>query len=163
MRSDVVKKGIPAAPNRSLLYALGYTKEELERPLIGVVCSYNEIVPGHMNLDKIAEAVKAAKALEAEGISAEVINIHTIKPLDEEIILNSAKKTGRVVTVEEHNIIGGLGEAVAAVLSEKCPTPVTRIGVNDVFGHSGPAVDLLKEFGLSAEHIAEVVREKLGK
>ena len=111
----------------------------------------------------VAEAVKAAKALEAEGISAEVINIHTIKPLDEEIILNSAKKTGRVVTVEEHNIIGGLGEAVAAVLSEKCPTPVTRIGVNDVFGHSGPAVGLLKEFGLSAEHIAEVVREKLGK
>lgn len=111
----------------------------------------------------VAEAVKAAKALEAEGISAEVINIHTIKPLDEEIILNSAKKTGSVVTVEEHNIIGGLGEAVAAVLSEKCPTPVTRIGVNDVFGHSGPAVDLLKEFGLSAEHIAEVVREKLGK
>ena len=111
----------------------------------------------------VAEAVKAAKALEAEGISAEVINIHTIKPLDEEIILNSAKKTGRVVTVEEHNIIGGLGEAVAAVLSEKCPTPVTRIGVNDEFGHSGPAVDLLKEFGLSAEHIAEVVREKLGK
>lgn len=111
----------------------------------------------------VAEAVKAAKTLEAEGISAEVINIHTIKPLDEEIILNSAKKTGRVVTVEEHNIIGGLGEAVAAALSEKCPTPVTRIGVNDVFGHSGPAVDLLKEFGLSAVHIAEVVREKLGK
>ena len=111
----------------------------------------------------VSEAVKAAKALEAEGISAEVINIHTIKPLDEEIILNSAKKTGCVVTVEEHNIIGGLGEAVAAVLSEKCPTPVTRIGVNDEFGHSGPAVDLLKEFGLSAEHIAEVVREKLGK
>ena len=163
MRSDVIKKGAPAAPNRSLLYALGYTKEELERPLIGVVCSYNEIVPGHMNLDKIAEAVKAAKALEAEGIRAEVINIHTIKPLDEELILASAKKTGRVVTVEEHNIIGGLGEAVSAVLSEKCPTPVTRIGVNDVFGHSGPAVDLLKEFGLSAEHIAEVVREKLGK
>ena len=111
----------------------------------------------------VAEAVKAAKALEAEGIRAEVINIHTIKPLDEALILASAKKTGRVVTVEEHNIIGGLGEAVSAVLSEKCPTPVTRIGVNDVFGHSGPAVDLLKEFGLSAEHIAAVVREKLGK
>ncbi len=111
----------------------------------------------------VAEAVKAAKALEAEGIRAEVINIHTIKPLDEELILASAKKTGRVVTVEEHNIIGGLGEAVSAVLSEKCPTPVTRVGVNDVFGHSGPAVDLLKEFGLSAEHIAEVIREKLGK
>lgn len=111
----------------------------------------------------VAEAVKAAKVLEAEGIHAEVINIHTIKPLDEALILASAKKTGRVVTVEEHNIIGGLGEAVSAVLSEKCPTPVTRIGVNDVFGHSGPAVDLLKEFGLSAEHIAAVVREKLGK
>ncbi len=111
----------------------------------------------------VSEAVKAAKALEADGISAEVINIHTIKPLDEDRILASAKKTGRVVTVEEHNIIGGLGEAVAAVLSEKYPTPVTRIGVNDVFGHSGPAVDLLKEFGLSAEHIAAVVREKLGK
>lgn len=111
----------------------------------------------------VSEAVKAAKALEAEGIHAEVINIHTIKPLDEELVIASAKKTGRVVTVEEHNIVGGLGEAVAAVLSEKCPTPVTRIGVNDVFGHSGPAVDLLKEFGLSAEHIAEVVKEKLGK
>lgn len=111
----------------------------------------------------VSEAVKAAKALEAEGIHAEVINIHTIKPLDEELVIASAKKTGRVVTVEEHNIVGGLGEAVAAALSEKCPTPVTRIGVNDVFGHSGPAVDLLKEFGLSAEHIAEVVKEKLGK
>ena len=111
----------------------------------------------------VAEAVKAAKTLEAEGISAEVINIHTIKPLDEEIILNSAKKTGRVVTVEEHNIIGGLGEAVAAALSEKCPTPVTRIGVNDVFGHSGPAVDLLKEFGLSAENIAATVKKVLSE
>lgn len=111
----------------------------------------------------VSEAVKAAKALEAEGIHAGVINIHTIKPLDEELVIASAKKTGRVVTVEEHNIVGGLGEAVAAVLSEKCPTPVTRIGVNDVFGYSGPAVDLLKEFGLSAEHIAEVVKEKLGK
>ena len=111
----------------------------------------------------VQAALEAAETLAEKGVSAEVINIHTIKPLDEEIILNSAKKTGRVVTVEEHNIIGGLGEAVAAVLSEKCPTPVTRIGVNDVFGHSGPAVDLLKEFGLSAEHIAEVVREKLGK
>lgn len=111
----------------------------------------------------VSEAVKAAKALETEGIHAEVINIHTIKPIDEELVIASAKKTGRVVTVEEHNIVGGLGEAVAAVLSEKCPTPVTRIGVNDVFGHSGPAVDLLKEFGLSAEHIAEVVKEKLGK
>lgn len=111
----------------------------------------------------VQEAVKAAEALSADGISAEVINIHTIKPLDTELLIASAKKTGRVVTVEEHSIIGGLGEAVAAVLSESCPTPVTRIGVMDTFGHSGPALDLLKEFGLSAEHIAEVVKEKLAK
>lgn len=111
----------------------------------------------------VQEALKAAKALAEEGVDAEVINIHTIKPLDEELVVASAKKTGRVITVEEHNIIGGLGEAVSTVLSEKCPTPVTRIGVNDVYGHSGPAIDLLKEFGLSAEHIAEVVKEKLGK
>ncbi len=111
----------------------------------------------------VQEAVKAADALAAEGVSAEVLDIHTIKPLDEDLILKSAEKTGRVVTVEEHNIVGGLGEAVCALLSEKHPTPVTRIGVRDVFGHSGPSVDLLKEFGLSAEHIAEVVREKLGK
>lgn len=111
----------------------------------------------------VQEAVKAADALKKEGISVEVINIHTIKPLDEELVIASAKKTGRVITVEEHNIIGGLGEAVSTALSEHCPTPVTRIGVNDVYGHSGPAVDLLKEFGLSAEHIAEVIREKLAK
>ena len=111
----------------------------------------------------VQEAVKAADALKEESISVEVINIHTIKPLDEELVIASAKKTGRVITVEEHNIIGGLGEAVSTALSEHCPTPVTRIGVNDVYGHSGPAVDLLKEFGLSAEHIAEVIREKLAK
>ena len=111
----------------------------------------------------VQEAAKAAEILAAEGISAEVINIHTIKPIDEELIVATAKKTGCVVTAEEHNVIGGLGEAVAAVLSEKCPTPVTRIGVNDVFGHSGPALDLLKEFGLTADHIVEVVKNKLGK
>ena len=111
----------------------------------------------------VQEALKAADVLAEEGISVEVINIHTIKPLDEELVVATAKKTGRVITVEEHNVIGGLGEAVTAVLSEQCPTPVTRIGVNDRFGYSGPAVDLLKAFGLSAEHIAEVVKEKLGK
>ena len=111
----------------------------------------------------VQEAVKAAETLAGEGINAEVINIHTIKPIDEELIVATAKKTGCVVTCEEHNVIGGLGEAVSAVLSEKCPTPVTRIGVNDCFGHSGPAVELLEEFGLSAEHIVEVVKEKLGK
>ena len=107
----------------------------------------------------VNEAIEAGKALEAKGISAEIINIATIKPLDEELVIKSAKKTGRVITVEEHNIIGGLGEAVCACLSENCPTPVKRIGVNDEFGHSGPAVELLTQFGLSAEHIAEVAQD----
>lgn len=109
----------------------------------------------------VAEAIEAGKVLEAEGIDAEIINIATIKPLDEELIIESAKKTGKVITVEEHNIIGGLGEAVCSALSEKCPTPVKRIGVNDEFGHSGPAKDLLKQFGLSAENIVKVAKEFL--
>lgn len=107
----------------------------------------------------VAEAIDAAKVLAEDGIDAEIINIATIKPLDEELIIASAKKTGKVITVEEHNIIGGLGEAVAACLSENCPTPVKRIGVNDEFGHSGPAKDLLKQFGLSAENIVNVTKE----
>jgi len=107
----------------------------------------------------VNEALIAAEALAKDGISARVINIHTIKPIDREIILKAAAETGLIVTAEEHNIIGGLGSAVAEVVCEGCPVPVKRIGVNDEFGHSGPAVDLLKEFGLSAEHIAEVVRE----
>lgn len=107
----------------------------------------------------VAEAIEAAKTLAEDGIDAEIINIATIKPLDEELIIASAKKTGKVITVEEHNIIGGLGEAVAACLSENCPTPVKRIGVNDEFGHSGPAKDLLKQFGLSAENIVNVTKE----
>ena len=107
----------------------------------------------------VNEAIEAGKALAQKGISAEIINMATIKPLDEELVLASAKKTGRVVTVEEHNIIGGLGEAVCSLLGEKLPTPVKRIGVNDEFGHSGPAVDLLKQFGLSAENIAKVTEE----
>jgi transketolase len=107
----------------------------------------------------VAEAIEAGKALKEKGISAEIINIATIKPLDEELVIASAKKTGRVITVEEHNIIGGLGEAVCSVLSEKCPTPVKRIGVNDRFGHSGPAVELLKQFGLCADNIVKVAEE----
>ncbi|MBR0412082.1 MAG: transketolase family protein [Eubacterium sp.] len=107
----------------------------------------------------VAEAISAAEQLKAEGISAEVINIATIKPLDEDLIVASAKKTGKVITVEEHNIIGGLGEAVCSALAEKYPTPVKRIGVNDEFGHSGPAKDLLKQFGLSAENIVKVTKE----
>lgn len=111
----------------------------------------------------VAEAIDAAKELETQGIDAEVINIATIKPLDAELVIKSAKKTGKVITVEEHNVIGGLGEAVCSALSECCPTPVKRIGINDVFGHSGPAKDLLKQFGLSAENIVKETKEFLGK
>ena len=106
----------------------------------------------------VNEALKAAEQLKAEGIAARVINICTIKPLDEEIILKAAKECGKVVTCEEHSIIGGLGEAVAAVLSEKCPTMMRRVGVNDEFGHSGPAWPLLAQMGLCAENIVKVVK-----
>ncbi len=109
----------------------------------------------------VQEAVKAADSLKAAGVGARVLDMHTVKPLDRELVLKAAKETGRIVTVEEHNISGGLGEAVAACVCESCPAPVTRIGVNDVFGHSGPAVDLLKEFGLSAENIEATVKKIL--
>ena len=111
----------------------------------------------------VAEAIEAGKILAENGISARVINLATIKPLDEELVLKAAQECGKVITCEEHNIIGGLGEAVCSLLSEKCPTPVRRIGVNDEFGHSGPAGALLKQFGLSAEHIVEVAKEFCGK
>ena len=111
----------------------------------------------------VNEAVEAAKTLAEEGIDAMVINMCTIKPLDEELVIEAAKKCGRVITCEEHSVIGGLGEAVCACLSEKLPTPVRRIGVNDVFGFSGPANDLLKEFGLSAENIVKTAHEFCGK
>ena len=111
----------------------------------------------------VGEAVKAAKSLEAQGIDARVIDIHTIKPLDEDLLVKAAQETGHIVTVEEHNVIGGLGEAVCACLSQRCPTPVTRIGVQDVYGHSGPALDLLQEFGLCAENIEATVKKILGK
>ncbi len=111
----------------------------------------------------VAEALEAAKTLEAQGIHAQVINMATIKPLDEELVLKAARECGKIITCEEHSVVGGLGEAVCALLSEQCPTPVRRIGVNDVFGYSGPAAALLREFGLSAEHIAEVARDFVGK
>ncbi len=107
----------------------------------------------------VYEAIEAAQALKAEGISACVVNMATIKPLDEELVLQVAAKCGKVITCEEHSIIGGLGEAVCGVLSEKLPTPVRRIGVNDEYGHSGPAVALLKQFGLCAENIVKVAKE----
>ena len=109
------------------------------------------------------EAVLAGEELEKQGIHARVINMATIKPLDEELVLSAAKECGKIITCEEHSIIGGLGEAVCAVVAEKCPAQVRRIGVNDEFGHSGPAVDLLKQFGLSCENIVAVAKELCGK
>ncbi len=109
----------------------------------------------------VSSALEAANKLAADGIDAEVINIHTIKPIDEDIIINSAKKTKNVVTVEEHSVIGGLGSAVCDVLSEKCPTKVTKLGVQDVFGHSGPAVELLKEFKLDGEGVYSQIKDIL--
>ncbi len=111
----------------------------------------------------VYEAIQAGEALAEMGINAMVINMATVKPLDEELVLEAARKCGKVITCEEHSVIGGLGEAVCSVLSEKLPTPVRRIGVNDEFGHSGPAVPLLKQFGLSADHIVEVAKEFCGK
>ena len=111
----------------------------------------------------VPEAIEAGKRLAAEGISTRVINMATIKPLDTELVLRAARECGKIVTVEEHNIIGGLGEAVCAALAEGCPVPVRRVGVNDAFGHSGPAAELLKEFGLTADHIAETARTLAGK
>ena len=104
----------------------------------------------------VYEAVVAAEKLAEQGVDAMVINMATIKPLDEELVLAAAKKCGKIITCEEHTVIGGLGEAVCSFLSENHPTVVKRIGVEDVFGHSGPAAELLKQFGLSAEHIEEV-------
>ena len=105
----------------------------------------------------VNEALKAVRALEAKGINASLINMHTIKPIDKDIIIKAAKETGRIITVEEHNIIGGLGEAVCAVTAECCPVPVSRIGIQDTYGHSGPALGLLAEFGLDAEGLEKSI------
>ena len=107
---------------------------------------------------EVNESLEAAKKLAEDGIDAEVINIHTIKPIDADLIVNSASKTGKVVTVEEHSIIGGLGGAVAEVLSEKCPTKLLRIGVQDTFGESGPAVKLLEKYQLDAAGIYKQIK-----
>ena len=109
------------------------------------------------------EAIDAGNALAEIGIQARIINMATIKPLDQDLVLKAAKECGKIITVEEHNIIGGLGEAVCGVISENYPVPVKRIGVNDVFGHSGPAGELLKQFGLSAENIVKNARAMCGK
>ena len=106
----------------------------------------------------VSECLEAAEKLAADGIDAKVINIHTIKPLDEDLIVAAAKETGKVVTVEEHSVIGGLGSAVCDVLAEKAPTKVLKIGVNDTFGESGPAVELLKKYGLDTEGIYKKIK-----
>lgn len=117
------------------------------------------IATGHL----VWEAIEAAHALEAKGISAEVINIHTIKPLDEEAIVKSAKKTGCVVTAEEHQIIGGLGSVVAQCLAQHCPSPIEFVGVNDSFGESGKPADLMKKYGLDAENIVLAAERAIAK
>lgn len=107
---------------------------------------------------EVGESLEAAEKLAADGISAKVINIHTIKPLDEDLVVAAAKETGKVVTVEEHSVIGGLGSAVCDCLSAKAPTKVMKIGVNDTFGESGPALELIKKYGLDADSIYAKVK-----
>ena len=107
----------------------------------------------------VDSAIGAAEMLAADGIDAEVINICTIKPIDRDIIINSARKTGKVVTCEEHSVIGGLGSAVCEVLSEECPVKVKRVGMQDVFGESGSAADLIHKYGLDAEGVYKSVKE----
>lgn len=111
----------------------------------------------------VAEAMDAANALHEQGIDARIINIHTIKPIDRDIIVKAAKETGKIITVEEHSVIGGLGSAVGDVVLEECPVPVIKLGVKDVFGHSGAAKDLLKQYGLCAENIVAVTKAVMGK
>ena len=111
----------------------------------------------------VFEAMKAGEILAEQGINAMIINMATVKPLDEELVLAAAKKCGKVITCEEHSVIGGLGEAVCSFLSENYPTPVRRIGVNDRFGQSGPAAEVLEHYGLCASNIVKVTKEFLGK
>ena len=111
----------------------------------------------------VNEARKAVLKLESEGINARLINIHTIKPIDRDIIIKAAKECGQIITVEEHNVIGGLADAVCEVTSSECPVKVTRIGVYDRFGYSGPAWELLEKFGLTETNIAKVIRETVNK
>lgn len=107
----------------------------------------------------VSNSLEAAEKLAIDGIDAKVINIHTIKPLDEELIIEAAKETGRVITVEEHSVIGGLGSAVCDALALKAPTPVLKIGINDTFGESGPAMELLKKYKLDADSIYAKIKE----
>ena len=109
----------------------------------------------------VNEAVMARGMLEKEGISARVINMHTIKPIDRQAIIDAARDTGAIVTAEEHSVIGGLGGAVSEVVCETIPVPVVKVGVEDVFGRSGPAVELLHIYGLDAENIVKKAKQAL--
>ena len=111
----------------------------------------------------VYEAIQAGEELAKQGINARIINMSTVKPLDEEMVLKAAKECGKIITCEEHSVIGGLGEAVCSFLSETYPTPVRRIGVNDEFGCSGPAYEVLEKYGLCASNIVKVTKEFLGK
>jgi transketolase len=110
----------------------------------------------------VYEAIQAGEELAKQGINARIINMSTVKPLDEELVLKAAKECGKIITCEEHSVIGGLGEAVCSFLSENYPTPVRRIGVNDEFGCSGPAYEVLEKYGLCASNIVKVTKEFLG-
>ena len=111
----------------------------------------------------VAEAMEAWETLNSQGISARIINMHTIKPIDRDIIVKAAKETGKIITVEEHSIIGGLGSAVCDVVLEEHPSTVIKLGIDDAFGHSGAAKDLLREYGLTADNIVNVVKKTLNK
>lgn len=111
----------------------------------------------------VYEAIKAGETLAAEGINARIINMSTVKPIDEELVLAAAKECGKIITCEEHSVVGGLGEAVCSFLSENYPTSVRRIGVEDKFGFSGPAAEVLEAFGLCESNIVKVAKEFLGK
>ncbi len=124
----------------------------------GIVLREGKDVTIFANGLEVSESLEAAKMLAADGIEAKVINIHTIKPLDEELVILAAKETGKVVTAEEHSIIGGLGGAVCETLAGKCQVPVLRIGIEDVFGESGPAKELIAKYGLDAKSIYEKVK-----
>ncbi|HHW03114.1 MAG TPA: transketolase family protein [Thermoanaerobacterales bacterium] len=147
----------------------------IARPVAPVITNEDDcFIPGKANVIRkgrdvtlfaaglmVAKALEAAEILDGNGISASVINIHTIKPLDVETVLREAGSTGRAITIEEHSIIGGLGSAIAEVLIEKMPVKMKRIGINDLFGQSGTPDELLKHYGLTAEHIVSAVNEML--
>ena len=147
------RSGIPVFHDESYQFRIG--KGEIVRDGADVAIIANGLM--------VYEAMTAAETLKEAGVDAMVINMATVKPLDEELVLAAAQKCGKVITAEEHSVIGGLGEAVAACLSEKLPTPMRRIGVQDVFGQSGPASEVLSYYGLCADNIVKVAKEFCGK